>query len=111
MLITDARPSPERELRGREVRYVVMMGVRALCLVVAAGLVSLRVPLLWLWVSICLAGMVLLPWLAVLLANDGPPKPEHRLIRRPTAAVPRGPVAIEAVDGGRRRPTVIDAEP
>ena len=49
VLITDARQSPKAELRYREIRYVLMMSVRAVCLVVAAILVSARVPLLWLW--------------------------------------------------------------
>jgi threonine/homoserine/homoserine lactone efflux protein len=86
-----------------------MMGVRALCLVVATVLVSLRVPMLWLWVPICLVGMVLLPWLAVLLANDGPPKPEHRMIRRPRAPVRPTTAGIAAAAGDR--PKVIDLEP
>jgi len=74
ILITDAPESPARELRRREIRYVVMMSIRALCLIVAAILVSTRPPLFGLWVALCVAGMVLLPWLAVILANDRPPR-------------------------------------
>ncbi len=79
VVITNARPSPGAERRSREIRYVLMMGVRALCLVAAAVLVSVHAPLLWLWVPVCLVGMVVVPWLAVILANDGPPKARYRL--------------------------------
>jgi hypothetical protein len=36
--------------------------------------VSTRPPLWPLWLVLCIVGMVLLPWLAVILANDRPPK-------------------------------------
>jgi hypothetical protein len=74
VLITDAPESPDRERRRREIRYVAMMAVRALCLVAGAILVSTRPPLLGLWLTLCVVGMVVLPWLAVILANDRPPK-------------------------------------
>ena len=74
IVITDAPENPEKELRRREIRYVLMMLTRAGCLVVAAVLVTLRPPLWPLWVVLCVVGMVLLPWLAVILANDRPPK-------------------------------------
>jgi hypothetical protein len=74
VLITDAPEDPEKELRRREIRYVTMMLTRAGCLVVAAVLISLRPPLWPLWIVVCVIGAVLLPWLAVILANDRPPK-------------------------------------
>jgi hypothetical protein len=77
-LITTAERSPEQELRSRERRYVAMMLLRGLCVIVAAVLVTAKVPLLWLWLSLLLAGAVFLPWAAVLLANDKGPRPEHR---------------------------------
>ena len=65
---------PEREIRRREIRYVAMMLTRALCLIAGAYFVVQK-PLLWgLWASLCVVGMVLLPWLAVILANDRPPR-------------------------------------
>lgn len=79
ILITDASRSQHDQLRGRQVRYVAMMSVRAGCLILGAVLIGLRPPLLGLWLSLCAAGMVILPWLAVLIANDRPPKDEHRL--------------------------------
>lgn len=82
ILITDASRSQDDQLRGRQVRYVVMMGIRAACVVAGAILVAARAPLLWLWLPLCVVGMVLIPWMAVLLANDRPPKEEHRFLAR-----------------------------
>ncbi len=79
VLITDAERSQDDQLRAREIRYVLMMSIRAISLVVAAVLVSAHAPLLWLWIPICLAGMLLVPWFAVILANDRPPKSRHRI--------------------------------
>lgn len=81
VLITDAERSQDDQLRNRQIRYATMMGLRVVCLVVAAVLVGLRVPLLWLWLPLCVAGMVLLPWMAVLMANDRPPREKHRVSR------------------------------
>ncbi|WP_320064941.1 DUF3099 domain-containing protein [Micromonospora sp. RTGN7] len=82
ILITDAARSQGDQLNSRQRRYVVMMGVRVACVIVGAILVGAQPPLLWLWLSLCGVGMVLIPWLAVLLANDRPPKEEHRLANR-----------------------------
>jgi Flp pilus assembly protein TadB len=81
-LITDAERSPDDQLRSRQIRYVVMMSIRAVCLVIAAVLVGSNAPMLWLWVPLCVVGMVLLPWLAVIIANDRPPKEKYRLSNR-----------------------------
>jgi Protein of unknown function (DUF3099) len=72
VLITDVAENPEKELRRREIRYVAMMMVRALCLVGGAIIVSTKPPLWGLWLSLCVVGMVVIPWLAVILANDRP---------------------------------------
>jgi Protein of unknown function (DUF3099) len=110
ILITDAERSQDDQLRSREVRYVVMMGIRLVCVVVGAILVGAKAPLLWLWLPLCAAGMVLIPWLAVLLANDRPPKEKHRLAtklrrRQPDDAPPRSLSAEE------RPHPIIDGEP
>jgi hypothetical protein len=44
------------------------------CLIAGAILISVKPPLLPLWLILCAAGMVLLPWMAVLIANDRPAK-------------------------------------
>lgn len=80
-LITDAARSQDDQLRSRERRYVLMMLVRAVCVVVFAVLVGTRPPLLWLWLALTGLAAVLIPWLAVILANDRPPKDKHRLAR------------------------------
>ncbi|HEX7746997.1 MAG TPA: DUF3099 domain-containing protein [Micromonosporaceae bacterium] len=112
ILITDAARSQGDQLRSREVRYIAMMSIRAVCLIVGAVLVATDAPLLWLWLPLCAVGMVLIPWLAVLLANDRPPKPEHRLSTRlrhgGQSAAPPTP-SLPAADAGPHR--VIDAEP
>jgi hypothetical protein len=59
-----------------------MMSIRAVCLVAAAVLVSVHAPLLWIWLPICGIGMLFVPWLAVILANDRPPKDRYRLAHR-----------------------------
>lgn len=105
-LITDAAESPEVELRRRERRYIAMMLLRAGCLILGSVLAMLQVPLLWLWLPLCGAGMVLLPWLAVILANDRPPKDEHRFKRyrhqtvpaNALPAQPAGPVYEGTID-------------
>jgi Protein of unknown function (DUF3099) len=103
VLITDAARSLDDQLRTRQIRYVTMMGVRAACLVLGAVLVSLKPPLLPLWLILCAAGMVLLPWAAVILANDRAPKGKAP---RP---VPRREAAQRALDP-RPQPPTIDGE-
>jgi hypothetical protein len=114
VVITDAEPSQDDQLRSRQIRYLIMMSIRALCLILAAVLVSVRVPLLPLWLILCVTAMVLLPWLAVLLANDRPPKEQYRLSNKlhhharaeePPPEEPP-PHAITT----KQEPTVIDAE-
>jgi hypothetical protein len=109
-VITDAPRSPAAELHSRQTRYIIMMLARAGFLVLAAVLAMLRVPWPGLWVAVCLVGALLLPWLAVVLANDGAPKPEHRLGRR-FHRVAEPPAPLPRTLTGRPEPTVIDVEP
>jgi hypothetical protein len=110
ILITDASRSQDDQLTSRQRRYVLMMGIRVLCIIVGAILVGANAPLLWLWLPLCGVGMVLSPWLAVLLANDRPPKEQHRLAnrfhRRQQDDTP--PMSLTAEE---RPHKVIDAEP
>ena len=69
-------------MRSREIRYVLMMSLRVVSLLVAAILVGVHAPLLWLWLPICLFGMAVLPWLAVIIANDRPPKERYQRMSR-----------------------------
>ena len=104
ILITDAKISQEAELRRRERRYILMMLLRAVCLIVAVVLVMLKVPLLVIWLPLCGLGMVLLPWLAVILANDRPPKDQYRLKRYRNNTAPAN--ALPSQPSGR----VIDSD-
>ncbi|MBM2617770.1 DUF3099 domain-containing protein [Actinoplanes sp. LDG1-06] len=74
VLITDAARSPDDQFRSRQIRYVTMMSIRAACLIIGAVLISARPPWLPFWLILCAAGMVFLPWAAVLIANDRPAK-------------------------------------
>jgi hypothetical protein len=107
VVITNAQRSPRDQLRTREIRYLIMMSIRAVCLVAAAVLVSVRPPLLGLWLVICGIGMVFIPWLAVILANIGLPKEQHRLTNRlHRHAVTEQPNALPSATP----PRVIDAD-
>lgn len=106
ILITDAQHSPDQELRHRERRYLTMMGLRIACLVLAAALAGAGAPMLWLWLPLCGVGMVLLPWLAVIIANDGPAKNRQHLKRyqKNVEAAPANSLPTQAT------PRTIDGE-
>jgi hypothetical protein len=106
VVITDAERSRDDQLRTRQIRYLIMMSIRAVCLIVAAVLVSTHVPLLPLWIGLCVVAMVLLPWLAVILANDRLPRNEHRLLHRQRAAPEDTTRQLSPAD----EPRVIDAD-
>ena len=63
VLITDAEKSQDQQLHSREIRYAVMMGIRVVCI-----LVAFFIPGWPKWLVI--AGAVILPGVAVLLANQ-----------------------------------------
>ena len=69
-LITTAPESTDAEFDRRRRRYAVMMGLRALCVIGAALSYQLSVLLALLFV----VGGIVLPWCAVIIANDGPAK-------------------------------------
>ena len=72
VLITNAAPSYEEEHRARVRKYLTLMAFRVPALILAAlaygawhnGLISLLI----------VAASVPLPWMAVLIANDRPPR-------------------------------------
>lgn len=76
ILITEAQISQDDELAARKKRYLITMTIRALCLVAAA--VSIKI--VWLALLFCALGAVL-PWIAVLVANDRPPKKAEKVSR------------------------------
>ena len=70
VLITDAVTSYADQLAARKRRYAILMGTRLLLMVLAALTYSLSV-----WVAVALLALSIpLPWMAVLIANDAPPR-------------------------------------
>ncbi len=94
VLITSAPSSRDEEYERRRRRYAIMMGGRALCVLLAA--LTYHVSIL-LALALVVGGAVL-PWCAVLIANDGPARK-----RRPaTAEVPVQPdLALPGADDDR----------
>ncbi|WP_084175386.1 DUF3099 domain-containing protein [Actinokineospora spheciospongiae] len=76
VLITEAEPSYEDQFAARKRKYMIMMSLRIPCLLLAGltyhtwwlalGFVALSVPL---------------PWIAVLIANDRPPRKAEKVNR------------------------------
>ncbi len=60
--ITSAQPAHSVDLHRRQMRYLISMGIRTVCFV---GAVVATGPLRW----VLVAGAVLLPYFAVVLAN------------------------------------------
>jgi hypothetical protein len=73
VLITAAQPSLAEQHAARKKRYAITMGVRAVAITLAAVTYQYA---LWLALVFAFLGTVL-PWIAVVMANDGPPK--HKL--------------------------------
>jgi Flp pilus assembly protein TadB len=66
-LVTEARQSRSAEIGQRERRYLVMMGVRLVCFVIAVVLVVNHAG----WIAIVpAAGAIALPYFAVIVANS-----------------------------------------
>lgn len=69
-LVTGAAISREQEFRARQRRYLLTMSMRVALLIAAAVVARYSM------VAAILIGVAsaVLPWLAVVMANDGPPK-------------------------------------
>ena len=67
-LVTQARRPLSEDIRYRQHRYLIMMGIRTLCLGVA--IVLFVVHLRWL-VLVPAVGAILIPYVAVIFANGG----------------------------------------
>ncbi|BBE22760.1 hypothetical protein MN0502_16430 [Arthrobacter sp. MN05-02] len=81
--ISDARESHSEEMRSRMIRYTISMSIRLVCFVLI-----FVVPYVWLqWVMI--AGAVVLPYFAVIVANGGS---DTSNIRHSDALIDRAPV-------------------
>jgi hypothetical protein len=102
VLITDAAASYEDQHAARKRRYAVLMSARLLLFVLAAVAYPVSS---WLAVGL-LAMSVPLPWMAVLIANDAPPRKTedaHRLVGPgPSRQLEdRGRVVVDVPQEGR----------
>jgi hypothetical protein len=88
VLITEAAPSYDEEYSARKRKYLTVMGMRLPCLILAGifhdtwwlalGFVVLSIPL---------------PWIAVLIANDRPPRKREQVNR-----YEQTPMAVESAN-------------
>jgi uncharacterized membrane protein len=93
VLITEAAPSYEEQHAARRRKYAIMMSLRFPCLILAALFSHV-----W-WLALFFIVLsVPLPWMAVLIANDRPP--------RKTEKANRYQVERRAIE--RKSTTVID---
>ena len=67
-MVTEARPSKSDDIASRQRRYLIMMGIRALCFVVAIVLFVNHAG--WL-TAIPAGGAIAIPYFAVVFANGG----------------------------------------
>jgi len=110
VLITNAARSQDDQFRSRQIRYVSMMAIRALCVIAGAVLVSVHPPLLALWLILCAAGMVFLPWAAVLIANDRPAKTKEERAADALARAPKPQVTLPQHSAEQQEYLTIDLE-
>jgi uncharacterized membrane protein len=75
---TELPPSPDEELHGREVKYLIMMGIRVICVIL---IVVLAVTVHGWWWVIPAFGAVLLPYFAVVVANAAGPGRREKVER------------------------------
>ncbi|MGH3520556.1 MAG: DUF3099 domain-containing protein [Haloechinothrix sp.] len=93
VLITEAALSYEEQHAARKRKYMIMMGARFPCLVLA----GIFHQTWWLALGFILLSIPL-PWMAVLIANDRPPRKSEKVSRFQREA--------RAIEGGNHR--VID---
>lgn len=76
VLITEAEPSYDEQFAARKRKYMLMMGMRLPCLVLAGVFYHT-----W-WLALAFVAIsVPLPWIAVLVANDRPPRKAEEVSR------------------------------
>lgn len=76
VLITEAEPSYEDQHATRKRKYMVMMGLRFPCLILAGVFYETW----WLAMGFIVLSIPL-PWIAVLIANDRPPRKVEKVNR------------------------------
>jgi Protein of unknown function (DUF3099) len=86
---TSLPPSPDQERRGRMIKYTLAMSLRFVCFFVA---LAMSFPPTW-WTLIPIAGAVILPYIAVVLANTVV-HPPVTTVERPGGLVPFSPSPV-----------------
>jgi len=76
VLITEAQVSQVDQHAARKKRYAITMLVRTICLLFAAVFYQT----VWLMIILAVLGTIL-PWFAVIMANDRPPKKQQQVNR------------------------------
>ena len=87
--ITTLPESPDDERNRRMTRYAITMGIRVVCVILCFFVHG------W-WLLLPIAGAVILPYIAVVLANVGEKK--GSAVERPGSIVPVRPREASGVD-------------
>jgi len=97
-VVTNAGRSRRQEIDDRQRKYLIKMGIRTLCLVLAIALSVAGAPLGYVLVLIIAA--TVLPWMSVVVANAGPIQDERR--QRPEVYQPDAQPALRPGRGDLR---------
>jgi hypothetical protein len=92
---TSLPPSPDEERRVRMIKYMVAMSLRFVCFFVA---IAMSFPPTW-WTLIPVAGAIILPYVAVVLANTVV-QPRIGSVERPGSLVRVSPAPAARNPGG-----------
>ncbi|MCZ2805040.1 MULTISPECIES: DUF3099 domain-containing protein [unclassified Modestobacter] len=98
VLITEAEPSQVDQHAARKKRYAITMAIRGISLVLAAMTYTYSI---WLMAVFAVLGTVL-PWVAVVMANDRPPRKKIDMNRY------RPPAPDRILESGSSKARVID---
>jgi hypothetical protein len=95
-LVTSARAAHSAEMSGRLRRYLISMGVRVVCL-------TLAIFVLTGWLRLIgIAAALILPWVAVVMANAGPVDGDEQptFVDQTEVGIDAGPTASIDPGGG-----------
>ena len=88
--ITSLPLSPEEERRRRMIKYSIAMGIRMICILLMLVVQG------W-WLLVCAIGAIMLPYIAVVIANTQVAAPQPPVLRPGGVEIYRGGNA----EGGR----------
>jgi hypothetical protein len=103
-LVTQARRSMSDDINYRQRRYLLMMGVRALCFAIAVILYTNHFG--WL-AAIPAMGAIVIPYIAVVFANGGrePDNTRGFMEYQPNVPATRDPAGLPEANGNGPRPS------